>query len=201
MMTTLMLGNKLTNTIIRHGERSEAIQGFCDFKSYGLPRPPDQVRGPRKERIGQWFPGTCQWITTAFSLTAMVLGMALAPATANAASEPAELAIDGYDPVAYFTQLQAVKGSPEITHEWLGTTWLFINEENKKLFVADSMRYMPNYGGYCSYDPMNLGHDHEVDPTAWRIVNDKLYLFYSERTAGQKLPADEWEQVKAGLSQ
>lgn len=113
----------------------------------------------------------------------------------------AEIAIDGYDPVAYFNTLEAVKGSDSITHEWLDQTWHFATEEHKALFAADPIKYMPNYGGYCSNDPMDLGHDHEVDPTAWRIVNSKLYLFYSETTANQKVSAEEWEQVKAGLAQ
>lgn len=111
------------------------------------------------------------------------------------------VAIQGYDPVAYFKFLKAVKGSDEFSHEWMGNKWLFANEEHKKLFVSDTLHYMPNYGGYCSYDPVSLGHDHEIDPTAWRIVNEKLYLFYSDVTAGQKMHANEWMQVKAGLAQ
>jgi hypothetical protein len=112
-----------------------------------------------------------------------------------------QVAIEGYDPVAYFTDLSAVKGSDEINHEWLGDKWLFSSEKNKQLFVMDAMAYMPNYGGYCSFDPVSEGHDHNVDPTVWRIVNDKLYLFYSEQTAGQKMHANEWKKVKAGLAQ
>jgi hypothetical protein len=112
-----------------------------------------------------------------------------------------QTAIEGYDPVAYFTELRAVKGSDEISHEWLGDKWLFSSEKNKKLFVMDTMAYMPNYGGYCSFDPVSAGHDHNVDPTVWRILNDKLYLYYSEQTAGQKMHADEWKKVKAGLAQ
>ena len=136
-----------------------------------------------------------------FTVTILALGTLFTPGSAVATSDTPELAIDGYDPVAYFTTLQASRGSAEISHEWLGFRWQFVSEENKKLFVADAMRYMPNYGGYCSYDPLDLGHDHVVDPTAWRIVDDKLYLFYSDRTAGQKMPHDEWEQVKSGLAQ
>lgn len=135
------------------------------------------------------------------TVAVLFLGTVLTPQLAKAASETEELAIDGYDPVAYFTMLQASKGSADISHEWMGHKWHFVNEEHKKLFVADAMRYMPNYGGYCSYDPMNLGHDHVVDPTSWRIVDDKLYLFYSDETAGDKMPSHEWEQVKAGLAQ
>lgn len=112
-----------------------------------------------------------------------------------------QTAIEGYDPVAYFTELRAVKGSEEISHEWLGDQWLFSSEKNKKLFILDAMAYMPNYGGYCSFDPVSAGHDHDVDPTVWRILNDKLYLYYSEQTAGQKMHAEEWRKVKAGLAQ
>jgi hypothetical protein len=111
------------------------------------------------------------------------------------------IAIGGYDPVAYFTQLKAAKGSEDFSHEWLGDKWFFVNEEHKALFITDSMRYMPNYGGYCSYDPVSSGHGHDVDPTVWNIVNDKLYLYYSEEIAGQILNVHDWAQVKAGLPQ
>ena len=120
----------------------------------------------------------------------------------TAVSQPQDtVAIQGYDPVAYFKNLKAIKGSDEFSHEWMGDTWLFTNAEHKKLFVDDTMRYMPNYGGYCSSDPVSLGHGHDIDPTAWRIVNEKLYLFYSDVTAGQKMHADEWKQVKVGLAE
>jgi hypothetical protein len=110
------------------------------------------------------------------------------------------VAIRGYDPVAYFTELKAVKGSDEFSHKWLGDKWLFKNEKNKQLFISDAMGYMPNYGGYCSFDPVSAGHGHDIDPTAWRIVNNKLYLFYSEEIAGENMDATEWQKVKAGLA-
>lgn len=121
-------------------------------------------------------------------------------------------AIEGYDPVAYYTMMEAVKGSESISQKWLGETWVFANEENKALFVGDPLRYVPNYGGYCSYDKESYaegkGHRHKIDPTAWRIVEDRLYFFYAEKNAGHMVSNDEWEQVKetwgkvkAGLSQ
>ena len=119
----------------------------------------------------------------------------------NVQAREIELAIKGYDPVAYFTMIEAVEGSGEISHVALDYKWQFVNEEHKSMFMADPMRYMPNYGGYCSYDPVHRGHDHDVDPTAWRIVENKLYLFYSETTAAHAIPRDEWQKVKAGLSQ
>ena len=110
-------------------------------------------------------------------------------------------AIEGYDPVAYFEMNQAVKGSESITHDWLGNKWFFATEEHRDMFIADPMTYMPNYGGYCSYDPVSAGHDHEIDPTVWRIVDNALYLFYDEKDANHAMPADQWKKVKAGLSQ
>jgi hypothetical protein len=110
-------------------------------------------------------------------------------------------AIDGYDPVAYFTMQEAKKGKESIEHKWLGEKWRFVNEDHKAQFVADPIKFMPNYGGYCSYDPVSAGHDHLVDPTAWRIVDDALYLFYSEESADHAMPEDEWAKVKNGLAQ
>ena len=112
-----------------------------------------------------------------------------------------EIAIEGYDPVAYFEMQKPAKGSESITHEWLGKQWFFASNKHKELFVADPMTYMPNYGGYCSYDPVSAGHGHEIDPTAWRIVDNELYLFYSEKDANHAMPTDAWDKVKAGLSQ
>ena len=66
--------------------------------------------------------------------------------------------------MAYFTMVEAVKGSESISHEVLDYKWLFASEEHKALFISDPMRYMPNYGGYCSYDPVHAGHDHKVGP-------------------------------------
>ena len=137
---------------------------------------------------------------TTFYILAFSLLFPVGQAQAGNQSDE-RVAIDGYDPVAYFTMTEAAKGSESISHAWLDETWLFVNAEHKTLFAANPTRYMPNYGGYCSYDPYELGHGHGVDPTAWRIVDDKLYLFRSEATAAHAIPTVEWEQVKAGLTQ
>jgi YHS domain-containing protein len=130
------------------------------------------------------------------SLTAIILIVA---SLQNVAA--GEIAIEGYDPVAYFEMQIPAKGSESITHEWLGKQWFFASNKHKDLFVADPMTYMPNYGGYCSYDPVSRGHDHKIDPTAWRIVDNELYLFYSERDADHAMPTEVWGKVKPGLNQ
>jgi YHS domain-containing protein len=137
--------------------------------------------------------------TLMYTLCSLVLSLFIAAGVETAtAGEPA---IDGYDPVAYFEMVKAVKGSESISHEWLGKKWLFVNEDHKSLFSADPISYMPNYGGYCSYDPYKAGHDHIIDPTAWRIVDGELYLFFSEKKANHAVPAEKWAKVKAGLDQ
>jgi hypothetical protein len=119
------------------------------------------------------------------------------------------LAIKGYDPVAYFTAGAAVKGSEEFAHEWLGTKWLFASAENQQLFAADPMSYAPQYGGYCSTVHLVEPGKADINPTAWRIVDGQLYIFYAEDEAmsqyGEHAPRKDtdvtWDQVKAGLPQ
>jgi len=89
------------------------------------------------------------------------------------------LAIRGYDPVAYFEQSAAVKGSPEFQQQWTGATWRFSSAANRDLFAAHPEKYAPRYGGYCAY-AVSEGHTASIDPEAWRIVDGKLYLNYSK---------------------
>ena len=90
------------------------------------------------------------------------------------------VAIMGYDPVAYFTESQPMKGSEEFAYDWLGTPWYFANAQHREMFAADPARYAPQYGGYCTLGVGLDGHAAEnVDPErAWRIIDGKLYLVY-----------------------
>ena len=60
------------------------------------------------------------------------------------------VAIKGYDPVAYFTEDRAVKGSGNFSHTWLGADWNFSSEKHRKLFTENPVQYAPQYGGHCS---------------------------------------------------
>lgn len=90
------------------------------------------------------------------------------------------IAIDGTDPVAYFTQSKPVKGSPEITHSYMGATWHFSSMANRDTFAGAPARYAPQYGGYCAY-AVSEGYTASTTPKAWKIVDGKLYLNYSKR--------------------
>jgi YHS domain-containing protein len=119
-----------------------------------------------------------------------------------------DVAILGYDTVAYFTQNRAMKGSPEFSYEWLGATWHFASAEHRDLFAAEPIRYAPQYGGFCIVS-VSMGDAANVDPQAWRIVDGRLYLSYSEDNLVEQFdaaPADlitradaNWPQVKAEL--
>ena len=87
-------------------------------------------------------------------------------------------AINGYDPVAYFTENRPVEGSEDLTHDWNGATWRFSTEENRALFAADPEAYAPQYGGYCAYAVAN-GYTAKTEPDAWTVNEGKLYLNFN----------------------
>lgn len=96
------------------------------------------------------------------------------------------LAIRGADPVAYFTESQAVRGSADYEYEWNGTIWRFSNAENLALFTANPEAYAPQYGGYCA-KAVSEGYLASIDPEAWRVEDGKLYLNYSPEVQQQWL--------------
>ncbi|HLO80159.1 MAG TPA: YHS domain-containing (seleno)protein [Chitinophagaceae bacterium] len=90
------------------------------------------------------------------------------------------LAIEGYDPVAYFTQSRAVKGNAANALVYEGVTYHFADAKNKEAFRAAPSRYEPQYGGWCAYAMGKNGEKVEVDPETFKILDGKLYLFYNK---------------------
>lgn len=89
------------------------------------------------------------------------------------------IAINGYDPVAYFTDAAPVQGSEEFTTTWRDAPWYFASAENRDLFVSDPDRYAPQYGGWCAF-AMSQNAFATTVPGAWSVKNDKLYLNFSD---------------------
>jgi len=117
------------------------------------------------------------------------------------------VAIKGYDAVAYFTENLAVKGNEDISHSWLGAVWVFSNEKHKQLFSENPVKYAPQYGGHCA-DGVAYGDiTTNIDPQAWRIIEGKLYLNYDQGAAveieeleGQvEKSVKNWPKVRARL--
>ena len=91
----------------------------------------------------------------------------------------AGLALDGYDVVTYFTKSEPSKGKKEIKVQRDGVTYLFASEENKKKFQANPENYNVAYGGWCAYAIGETGEKVKVDPETYKIIEDRLYLFYN----------------------
>jgi YHS domain-containing protein len=90
------------------------------------------------------------------------------------------VAIMGYDPVAYFTDSHAVKGSEKFAYDWLGTPWHFANEKHRDMFMSEPTKYAPQYGGYCVGEVAGGSVTINVDPEAFKIIDGKLYLGYAD---------------------
>lgn len=90
------------------------------------------------------------------------------------------IAIEGYDPVAYFTQGKAVEGKATLAATHDGVTYYFSTSQNKATFLAHPGKYEPQYGGWCAYAMGATGEKVSVDPETFKIVNGKLFLFYNK---------------------
>jgi YHS domain-containing protein len=119
-------------------------------------------------------------------LTGVLASAACAAFGAQVAAQDAKpssagrVALNGYDPVAYFTDGRPVKGSPEFSASFDGTAYHFKNAQHRAMFVADPDRYAPQYKAYCAIT-ISRGAKMEVDPEAWLIWNGKLYMFASKQ--------------------
>lgn len=88
------------------------------------------------------------------------------------------IAVNGYDVVAYFTESKPVKGNEEYSVTWKESKWLFSTKEYAALFKENPEKYAPQYGGYCAYGS-SRGYKAKTEPDAWSIINGKLYLNYN----------------------
>ena len=119
-----------------------------------------------------------------FAVSALWVGSVLLSSTLAAAGGPVYVddgyAIEGYDPVAYFTEERPVEGQSEFEAEWNGATWRFASAENRERFVEDPEAYAPAYGGFCAWAVAERGELYSVDPHAWKIVDGTLYLNFNQ---------------------
>lgn len=125
--------------------------------------------------------------------TLLAIPVSLLVSNALLAQSPAlnvsrgELAVHGYDVVAYATDGAAVRGRSEYEFRWRGAVWRFASAAHRDQFEQQPERYAPQFGGYCAW-AVSRGYTADIDPEAWKIVDGKLYLNYSKRV--QRM----WEQ-------
>ena len=116
----------------------------------------------------------------------LIAGLVLVAAPAAHALSPVNktllggLALDGYDPVAYFTDGKPVEGTKEFTLDWSGATWRFASEAHRDEFRKAPEKYAPQYGGYCAW-AVSQNYTADSDPEAWTIIDGKLYLNYDRK--------------------
>lgn len=91
------------------------------------------------------------------------------------------IAIEGYDPVAYFEVSKPVKGSAAHQTSHDGATYQFVSRRHQQLFEKNPAKYVPEYGGYCAFG-MRYGQTSGIDPNAWDIVGGRLYLSLNHGT-------------------
>lgn len=93
------------------------------------------------------------------------------------------VAIDGYDPVAFFTEKKPVPGDQKYPTTYSGATYHFASDKNRKAFVKNPDKYAPQYGGFCAM-AMSMGRLESIDVNRFDVVGEKLYLQRNAKAAG-----------------
>jgi len=117
------------------------------------------------------------------------------------------LAIDGFDPVAYFTGDGPAQGREAYEFKLAGVTWRFRNEGNRAAFADHPEVYAPQFGGF---DPVAIGRGVSVPghPLSWAVVGERLYLFYNAEARAEFIEAPrraieaarrQWPEVRRAL--
>jgi YHS domain-containing protein len=120
---------------------------------------------------------------------------ALAGSFINTIGSNENVAINGFDTVAFFIEQKSVPGKAEHSFEWMGAKWLFASEDNLERFKAAPEKYAPQYGGHCALG-VSMGYiSNKPTSGLFEIVNDKLYLFPSG-TRSHSGAYDEWRRVQ-----
>ncbi len=123
-----------------------------------------------------------KWLTLTLTLCSLAFIHSLIIPNNAQAIEPVfqsrGVAIRGYDSVAYFAEKRAVKGKNAFQAKWNKATWNFYSAENRDKFLKKPQQYAPQYGGYCAF-AVSRNYVAPIDPHAWTVHNNKLYLNYS----------------------
>ncbi|HEX4486809.1 MAG TPA: YHS domain-containing (seleno)protein [Terriglobales bacterium] len=85
--------------------------------------------------------------------------------------------IQGYDPVAFFSDGRPVKGYAQFQSQYHGAKYYFASSEHKAAFDKEPAKYEPQFGGYCAYG-VSHGSRAPVKVEASQIVNGRLLMQY-----------------------
>lgn len=93
--------------------------------------------------------------------------------------DPDGVTLQGYDAVAYFTDMKAVKGDPKYFARYNGATYWFASEAHASMFKDHPEMFAPQYGSFCGY-AMSLGKLRPIDPNIWQIIDGRLILQHTQ---------------------
>ena len=89
-----------------------------------------------------------------------------------------QVAMEGYDVVSYFTNKGPEKGKAKFSTNYDGVKYHFTSRANLNAFKKDPSKYLPMYGGFCAFGLGKTGKKFAVDPETYKIIDNKLYLFF-----------------------
>jgi YHS domain-containing protein len=118
------------------------------------------------------------------------------------------VAIEGFDPVSYFTEPMPQQGLPDYEYVWKGVPWYFASAANRDVFIRNPDVYAPQYGGHCVMS-LSRGFLSDGKPRLFVIEGMKLYLFYSVANREAFLAGEDvamatananWTRLEPGLT-
>jgi len=120
-------------------------------------------------------------IKRGISIVLLTIGAAVTnlPAGQLVNVDPNGIALQGYDPVAYFTDGGPVKGTQELSASYNGATYYFASAEHKAQFEKEPGKYAPRFGGYCAF-AVSRGDTAPISVDAFQIIHGQLVLQHSK---------------------
>lgn len=90
------------------------------------------------------------------------------------------LALQGYDPVCYFTDGKPIKGSAEFTATYKGATYRFVSAEHRSRFMQSPEKYAPQFGGFCGY-AASINKLAPIEVEYFQVLHDRLILQHNKK--------------------
>ncbi len=90
------------------------------------------------------------------------------------------LALQGYDPVGYFTESRPVEGNPSFSATYKGALYHFASAKNRDAFRKNPAKYEPQFGGHCGF-AASIDTISPISPHYWQIVNGRLVLQHNQK--------------------
>jgi YHS domain-containing protein len=113
-------------------------------------------------------------------LGALIALAVLAPAAEVVNVDKNGLALQGYDPVAYFTDGKPVKGSPQFIASYKDAMYQFASAEHKQLFEKSPAKYEPQFGGFCGY-AASINKLAPIEVKYFQVLHDRLILQHNKK--------------------